>query len=229
MTVITQHRFTSLFKGQSVLVFGALGATLLGALVALEFDRLVAVGDSLMLPVGQEALIGAVTTAGLAGFLAWVACALVVRTINRVALTPYLALTDQLEAVADGTAGSGIELSGAVPGVRRLARVILTFHNLLIASQRSEAALQMRYDALAQANAAERHSLMAILIDRAAASGGRTVPVMRDVTPPSAFDIPEQAAAPLVDHSSVDEFNDPIDLTDQLDPLRRSPAGPTSH
>ena len=228
MTVIAQHRFTSLFKGQAVLIFGALGATLLGALVALEFDRLVAVADSLMLPVGQEALIGAVTTAGLTGFLAWVACALVVRTINRVALAPYLALTDQLEALADGTAGSGIDLSGAVPGVRRLARVILAFHNELIASQRSEAALQLRYDALAQANAAERQSLMAILIDRAA-SGGRTGPVMRDVTPPSVFDIPEPALSSLSDHLPAEQITGHIDLTDQLGPLKRSPASATSH
>ena len=197
--------------------------------MGLEFDRLAAVADSLMQPAGREALVGAVATAALTGFLAWVACALVVRSINRVALEPYHALTDQLEALADGTGGSGIDLSGAVPGVRRLARVVLTFHNQLIASQRSEAALQLRYDALAQANAAERQSLMAILIDRAAAAGGKAGPVMRDVTPPSGFDIPEQAAAPLVDRSSMDQISGHIDLTDQLGPLTRSPAGPTSH
>lgn len=228
--VIARRGVKSVFKGQSVPIFGALGATLLGAVVALEFDRLVAVADHLMLPVGQEALIGAVTTAGLTGFLVWVASALIARSITRVALEPFETLTDQLEGLADATTDAGIDLQGAVPGVRRLARVVLTFHGRLVESQRSEAALRIRYDALCQGNAHERQSLMAILLDRSMTVAMKAPPPAIDTAPLSGFDIPEYSTEPLL-AQAPDQVGDFIDLTDQLGPLRRSlnPGDATSH
>ncbi|OYX57053.1 MAG: hypothetical protein B7Y86_09995 [Brevundimonas subvibrioides] len=219
----------SVFKGQSVPILGALGATLLGAGVALEFDRLVAVADHLMLPVGQQVLIGAVTTAGLTGFLVWVTSALIARSIIKVALEPYDTLTEQLEGLADGRTGPGLALQGAAQGVRRLARVIVTFQTRLVESQRSEAALRVRYDALCHANDHERQSLMAVLLDRSTPVAMKAAPLI-DIELPAGYEIPEYSAEAL-EVQSPDPMGEVIDLTDQLGPMTR-PAAPrdaTSH
>ena len=224
-----QRGVKSVFRGQSVPIFGALGATLLGAGVALEFDRLVAVADHLMLPVGREVLIGAVTTAGLTGFLVWVASALIARSIIRVTLEPYDTLTEQLEGLADGRTGTDLALQGAAQGIQRLARVIVTFQTRLVESQLSEAALRVRYDALCQANDHERQSLMAVLLDRSTTVTVKAAPVI-DVEPSSGYDIPEYSAEAL-EAQSPDPIGEVIDLTDQLGPMTRPPASceATSH
>jgi hypothetical protein len=144
-----------------------LGATVLGAGAALEFDRLIAIGRWLTLPVGQEALLNAVVTAGLTGFLVWVACVLTVRTISGVALRPYHRLADRLERLVDGDVDDLADLHGPVVGVRRLARTIFVFQERLLESRRAEADLQRRYDTLYQAHAEEHQRLLDMLVGRA--------------------------------------------------------------
>lgn len=146
-----------------VLVVGALAATMLGALSALQFDRLVTVGQRLMLPVGQAALLKAVMTLGLAGCLGWLACALMVRTVRGVALRPYDMLADRLERIADGEIDTLGDLHGPGVGVRRLARTVIAFQERALASRRSEANLQVLYDAICREQAEERRLLMGML------------------------------------------------------------------
>lgn len=173
-----------------VLVFGAVGATLLGALAALEFDRIAAVGNQLMLPVGQEALLKAAVISGLTGFLLWVACALVVRWISGIALKPYHALADRLDLLVDGAVDDLADLRGPVVGIRRLARTVFFFRQQVLTSQRAEASLQARYDALYREHADERHLLMSILAGRPAPAMDRILSPHPTAPVDSDFDIP---------------------------------------
>lgn len=143
-----------------------MGATLLGALAALQFDRIIAVGERLMEPAGQATLIETTATAGAAGLLCWVVCALVTRAISRAALKPYKALADHLERLADGDVDSQFDLRGPDADVRRLARAVILFHHRAVASQRAEAGLQARYDRLCQDQAEERRLLMGMLMSQ---------------------------------------------------------------
>src|SRR5215217_960994 len=101
---ISRHHQGSSVGRHAVLIVGALGAIVLGAMAALHLDLVVAAGERLMHPAGQDALIRTTAAAGLAGGLCWVACALVARAVDRAALRPYDALADYFEGLVDGDA-----------------------------------------------------------------------------------------------------------------------------
>lgn len=151
-------------RDHAVFIGGGLVAMLLGIFTALQLDVVLTAGQRLMNPAGQLALIKTTISAGLTGLLCWVLCALITRAISRAALKPYNALADHFERLTDGNADSTIELPGSVPAARRLARVVAVFHQKVLASQRSEAELQARYDGLYREHAGERRLLMGMLM-----------------------------------------------------------------
>ncbi len=159
----------------------------MGALTALQLDLIIATGERLLHPVGQSVLIRAVATAGVAGFLCWTVCALVTRAISRTAVKPYYALADHFERLADGDAGLAFDPREPEPGARRLVRAIAVFHHRAEASQRAEAALQLRYDRLHHNHAAERRLSAGLLIDPAAHRRylGRVAPAVVEGSEPS--------------------------------------------
>lgn len=195
MSAITRHQQDYPFRPHAVLIWGALASTLLGVLTALQLDLVIALGARLMHPVGQEALIRTTATAGLTGLLCWVICALVTRAISRHALKPWNALADHFERLADGEVESPIDLRGPVAGVRRLARAAVVFHQRALASQRSEAELQARYDHLYQEHADERRLIMEMLMDRRL-DPERGPAALRSIDgpAPAGFEIPEPPA-----------------------------------
>ncbi|MFN3816148.1 hypothetical protein [Brevundimonas sp.] len=189
-------RATPSFQHGLVLIVGALAATLLGAVAALEFDRLIALGRWLTLPVGQEALVNAMVTAGLTGFLVWVACVLTVRAISAAALRPYHRLADRLERLVDGETDDLADLRGPIVDVRRLARAVFVFQDRLEESRRAHALLQRRYDALYQEQAAERRLLLDLLVGRTAAKA--TPSPTLDPEPSPDFDLPPPPREPII-------------------------------
>lgn len=196
MFAIARHQQDHPFRGHGVLIWGALAATLAGVLVALQLDLVIALGARIMNPVGQEALARSLATAGLTGLLCWVVCALVTRAITRSALKPWNALADHFERLADGEVDSPLDPRGPEAGVRRLARAAVVFHQRALASQRSEAELQARYDRLCQEQADERRLIMGMLMDRRPdAERGLSDLRSLDGPAPAAFDIPERPAA----------------------------------
>ncbi|MFN3536980.1 MAG: hypothetical protein ACK4Y4_05990 [Brevundimonas sp.] len=215
MIAISAPRATSSLRDSFILIAGAGGATLLGAGAALQFDRLIAVGRWLTLPVGQEALLNAVVTAGLTGFLVWVACVLTVRAISAAALRPYHRLADRLERLVDGETDDLADLRGPIVGVRRLARSVFVFQERLEDSRRDQAVLQRRYDALYQEHAAERRLLLDLLV-------GRTVKARSSPPEPEGspdFKMPEPPSEPMASGSPA-----PSLLTgDLLGPRRPAP------
>ena len=204
----------------------------MGGLTALQLDLVIAAGERLMHPVGQEALIRTTATAGLTGLLCWVVCALVTRAISRAALKPYDALADHLERLADGGVDGPVDLQGPAAGVRRLARAVVVFQQRAAASARSEAALQARYDSLYQEHAEERRLLMGMLMGRRLDSGDGGVPAVQspaDVAP-AEFEIPEPPSA-LPDHADglTPHTGKVVDLTGRLrSSARRAEDRPTA-
>lgn len=204
----------------------------MGALTALQLDLVIAAGERLMNPVGQEALLRTAATAGLTGLLCWVICALVARAISRHALKPWNALADHFERLADGEVDRPIDLRGPVAGVRRLARAAAFFHQGAVASRRAEADLQVRYDRLYQEQADERRLLMGMLTDRRP-DNGRSRSSLRSLEgpAPSEFEIPERplAVAGAVRGPSP-RTGEVVDLAGRLRASARSvqdrPAGP---
>lgn len=177
-----------------------------------------------MHPVGQEALLRAAVTAGLTGLLCWVVCALVTRAISRHALRPYNALADHLERLADGDVESAIDLRGPGAGVRRLARAVGVFQQRDLASQRSGADLQVRYDRLHQEQADEHRLLLGMLVDRRfdprqGPSGLRSL----DGPAASGFEIPDRPAAlPGVVGAPATHTGEVVDLAGRLRSSARS-------
>lgn len=171
-----------------------------------------------MNPVGQEALIRSMATAGLTGLLCWVLCALVTRAISRSALKPYVALADHFERLADGEVESPVDARGEAAGVRRLARAAVVFHQRALASQRSEAGLQARYDRLCEEQADERRLIMGMLMDRRPDTE-RGLSDLRslDRSAPAAFDIPERPhVAADVPAGRATHTGEVVDLTGRL-------------
>lgn len=194
MNIIISSRFFA-FRGHGVLIFGALGATLLGAFTALQLDLVLAAGGRLMHPVGQALLIKTTVTASLTGLLCWVVCALVARAISRAALRPYNALADHFERMADGDWDSSINLRGPVPAARRLARVVVLFQQRALESKRSEAALQARYDRLDQDHVSERRVILGMLTNKPFAAASSASGHRAPIRAPAGFDVREPRSA----------------------------------
>ncbi|MBW8303124.1 MAG: hypothetical protein K0M78_04125 [Brevundimonas sp.] len=212
------------------MILGALGAAVLGSLTALQFDRLIAVGEQLLNPVGQEAFFRTVAAAGLTGSLCWGICVLVTRAIGRAALKPYDALADHLERLADGDIDTPIDLRGPVAGVRRLARAVVVFQQRTIASQRSEADLQARYDSLYQEHAGERRLLMGMLMGkRLDSESDASIQRPAEAVAPAEFEIPEPpSAAPEAVGGPPPHTGHIVDLAGRMKAsARRVEEGPT--
>lgn len=213
MIIITSPWFFAL-RGHAVLIFGALGATLLGAFTALQLDLVLAAGGRLMHPAGQALLIKTTVTASLTGLMCWVVCALLARAISRAALRPYSALADHFERLADGDSHSSVHLRGPVPEARRLARVVVLFQQRALESKRSEAALQARYDRLDRDHAGERRVILGMLLnkpfDPASSASGHQAPI--DTTP-AGLDVREPLSA------SSDAFSDMAPQSGRYDSL----------
>lgn len=207
-----------------------MGATLSGVLVALQLDLVVAFGARLLHPVGLAALFRTTATAGLTGLLCWVVCALVTRAISRSALRPYTALANHFERLADGHVDGPLDLRGAAPAVRRLARAAVVFRQRELAGRRSEADLQARYDGLCQEHADERRLLMGMLMRGRLDPGDRS-PVPQPAEPAASpgFDPPDSSAVhDAVDRPARDALR-VVDLTGRLhSPARAVEATPTA-
>lgn len=224
ISAIARHHWEFPFKGHAILIWGALAATLLGALTALRVDHLIAAGERLMHPVGQEALIRTTATAGLTGLLCWVVCALVTRAISRHALRPYNALADHLERLADGEGDRPIDLHGPEAGVRRMARAVV-FHHQALASRRSEADLQARYDRLYQEHADERRLLMGAVMDRRREADDLAPDLRVLVAPaPVDFEVPARPAALVA--SPPSRTGEVVDLAGRLRSAARAVEAP---
>ncbi len=225
---ISDHRSDYPFRRHAILIFGALGATLLGGLSALQFDRLIAVGQWAMHPVGQESLLQTTATASLTGLLCWVICALVTRAIRRFALRPYDALADHLERLADSEVDGFDDWRAPVAGVRRLARAVMVFQQRTLTSQRSEAGLQSRYDSLYREHAEERRLLMGMLMSKRLNPDEDGTALLASGGPePDEFDIPERPAAAIGSPSGrSSHVGQVVDLTGRLiSPARRIDDG----
>lgn len=203
----------SLKSSQIVLVLGAVAATVLGALTALQFDRLAAVGKRLMRSEGQEALVQAFLMAGVAGFLCWMACALVVGGVRNVARRPYDALTDRLERLIDGEIDTLADLHAPDAGVRRLARAVFLLRERAITSRRSEAAVQALYDAVCYQQADERRLLMGMLTRSAVPPSADKPRVGAEGVSPASLDIPAYVGTGKTTEAVH------LDLTDQFGSL----------
>lgn len=151
------------FRSHRVLILGAVGATLLGVLTALELEVFVAAGRWFLNLGGRDGLVRTAATAGLTGLMLWILCAIVTRAIARATLKPYQALADHFERLGDGEVDSHIVLQGEVPEARRLARAVSVFHQRALSSERSKARLQARYDSLYREHADERRLLIGML------------------------------------------------------------------
>lgn len=219
---MSTHIWRFPLRDHAVLIWGALGATFLGGLTALQFDLVIAVGERLMHPAGPDAVIKTTVTAGLVGLLCWVICALVTRAISRAALKPYDTLTDHFERLADGGGDGPIDLHGPVAGVRRLARAVIVFQQRDLASQRSEAQLQSRFDRLYEEQADERRLLMGILMKSRVGTQGRSS-TRPSIPAPSAaeFALPDlPGTEPLRTGEPIRHTGEVVDLAGRF----RSPA-----
>jgi hypothetical protein len=217
---MSRRKSATSFKSHITLIVGSLVATVLGALSALQFERIFAVGHQLALPAGQEALVNAATKAGLTGFLLWVACVLLARTIGGIALRPYRDLADRLDALVDGHTDDLADLRGPVVGVRRLARAIFVFHDAAMASRRSEAGLQARYDALYRVHMEERHLLMSRLVGAPSSFVDERPGPSPDGTTLSEFEIPGPTGIEAVPASPEPQTGLVIDLNGRFAPRR---------
>lgn len=226
IVVISRRTPESSPRSRVVMIVGAVGATALGALAALEFERITAIGHWLMVPAGKDAVLRAAATAGLTGFLFWVICALAVRAVSEVALNPYNALADRLDRLVDGETDDLADLHGPVVGVRRLARAIFVFHDRATASRLSELSLQARYDALYEEHANERRLLMTMLAGRVEPATPVALPSRPDAAGMSDYEIPglpEKAMEPVDPAARPGQV---INLAGRLAPSQRPTAGP---
>ncbi|MDQ3124188.1 MAG: hypothetical protein M3Q74_01085 [Pseudomonadota bacterium] len=137
---------------------------MLATLSALQFDRVIALGRVFIDLVGQEGFLRTTANASLTGLLFWLVCALATRAISRAAVKPYHALADHVERLVDGAVDVPLDPRGQGAGVRRLALAFDVLHQRALASRRSEAGLQARYDSLCQEQADERRLLMGMLM-----------------------------------------------------------------
>lgn len=224
IVVISRRRPESSPRSRVVPIVGAVGATALGALTALEFERVIAIGHWLMVPAGKDALWRAVAAAGLTGFLFWVICALLVRAVSRVALNPYDALADRLDRLVDGETDDLADLHGPVVGVRRLARAIFVFHDRARASRLSELSLQARYDALYEEHADERRLLMAMLAGRLEPATRSTLPPRPEAPGMSGYEIPDLPETAMEPVDPALRTGQVIDLAGRLTPSGRPTA-----
>ena len=179
------------FAVQRSVALGALAAAVLGALFSLEFDRLVAVANHLMRPAGQKALLDALGAATLAGLLISGAVVLATGAIRRRIVRPYLVLTEHLEGYGAGSPLQVLQDPRHPPAVHRLARAILAVQDQAAADQSAAAELRTRYEALCGANARERLSLMAILMEKASGRAANTPPSATAATASTLFAIAE--------------------------------------
>lgn len=210
------------FRAHGVLIFGALAATVLGVLTALQLDMVIAFAARLMHPVGQEALMRSMATAGLTGLLCWVVCALVTRAISRNALKPYNALADHFERLADGEPAGPIDSHRPQAGVRRLARAVVVFHQRALASERAEADLQGRYERLCHEQADERRLIMGLMMDRRPGTerSPSDLPAL-DGPALTVFDIPKPSPAREARDAWTPASGQVVDLTGRLRPPAR--------
>jgi hypothetical protein len=213
---MSRRKSATSFKSHITLIVGSLVATVLGALSALQFERIFAVGHQLTIAAGQEALVNAATKAGLTGFLLWVACVLLARTIGGIALRPYRDLADRLDALVDGHTDDLADLRGPVVGVRRLARAIFVFHDAAMASRRSEADLQAKYDALYRVHVEERRLLMSRLLGNPSSSADELAGPSPDATTLSEFEIPSLTGIEATPESPAPQTGLVIDLNGRL-------------
>lgn len=186
------------FVVQPSVAIGALAAAVLGALFSLEFDRLVAVANHVMRPAGQKALLDALGAATLGGLLICGGALLTTWAIRRRLVRPYLVLTEHLEGYGAGSPLQVLQDTRQPPAVHRLARAILAVQDQAVASQSAAAELLVRYEALCGANARERQSLMAILMEKATGRAAAAPPSAVTPAPSGLVAIPERAppAAP---------------------------------
>lgn len=147
-----------------MLFWGAVAATVLGALSAFQLDLIITVAQRLMQPESREALIRTTQTASLTGLLCWVAFAIFSTAIRRAALKPSNALADHCERLADGDHNSWVDLRAADPAALRLGRAISLFHQKALESCRAQASLQARYDGLQEQQADERREIIGMLL-----------------------------------------------------------------
>jgi hypothetical protein len=221
ISAITRHPQDYPFRAHGVLIFGALAATLLGVLTALQLDLVIAFVARLMHPVGQEALMRSTATAGLTGLLCWVVCALVTRAISRSALKPYNALADHFERLADGEAEGPIDSRRPQAGVRRLARAVVVFHQRALASERAEADLQVRYERLCHEQADERRLIMGLIMDRRPGERSPSDLPALDSPALTVFDIPKPSPAREAPDVWTPDSGQVVDLTGRLRPPAR--------
>jgi hypothetical protein len=217
---MSRRESATFFKSHITLIAGSLVATVLGGLSALQFERIVAVGHQLTLEAGQEALVNAATKAGLTGFLLWVACVLTARTIGGIALKPYRDFADRLDALVDGHTDDLADLRGPVVGVRRLARAIFVFQEAAMASRRSEAGLQARYDALYQVHMEERRLLMNRLVGAPSSFVDELPGPSPDAATVSEFEIPDLTGIEATPESPAPQAGLVIDLSGRFAPRR---------
>lgn len=164
-TAIAVRPLRNRSRSHGTLALGSLSATVLGAVAALEFDRIVAVGARLRLPAVHVDLLIAGAVALLACGTAVMVGMVVFRAIRRDATRPYRALTDQMEDLADGRLIGDLSSPGSGVDINRLLRAAAALQVRLTASEHSEAALQARYNGLCHENADERRMLMRIVLE----------------------------------------------------------------
>lgn len=211
---MNQSQIGAVLQGRKEVVLGALGAALMGAVFALEFERLAAIAGHLILPAGRMAVLQAVTTAVVVALGIWMTGMVIGRAIRQRAVLPYLILTDQMEARAERSTHDLLRAPHQAPDVQRLTRAILTIQDELVTRRREVVDLGNRYDALCEANSRERESLMAILMEKA--TGRVTGPVQKTPllpAPSPGFTTPDRPAAP-----------EPVGVRLVLQPSRIVPA-----